>query len=100
MNKLLASLAVFALCAAPAYAGDWLPLPQSLKDLKPVWMRSADLPPASSVNVPIPQGRVMPTPAKDTDALRVAPGKSMTVELYRDAASVIVANPTHASVFL
>lgn len=100
MKRFIAPLALFALCAAPAYAGDWLPLPQSLKDLKPMWMRQADLPPANSVNVAIPAGRVMPTPAKDPNALRVSPGKSLTVELYQDAASVVVANPTHASVFL
>ncbi len=90
---------VFAfLIVAPAGAADWLSLPQSWKDLQP--KRAQPLPPANPVAVPIPAHRVMPTPAKDAEAIRVAPGSSHVVTLDRDAASVVVASPAHASVFL
>jgi hypothetical protein len=50
--------------------------------------------------VNIPQNRVLPAAEKSADVVRVAPGKTQTIPLDRDAASVIVANPAHASVFL
>ena len=58
------------------------------------------LPPARDVNVAIPNNRIVVAPPKSTDIMRIAPGKSQTVSLPRDAASVIVGNPAHASVFL
>lgn len=98
MKTSLASIVLVCLSAA-AFANDVLPLPQSVSDLNPV-IRQEALAPAQHVDVTIPQNRVAPAPVKDKTVLRLAPGKSQTVALSRDAASVIVANPTNASVFL
>ena len=95
----LVCLAAFSSASPVFAANDVLPLPQSVSDLNPVIRQSA-LPVAPTVNVAIPTGRVAPAPEKDKSVLRLAPGKSQTISLSRDAASVIVANPTNASVFL
>lgn len=103
MKTKLARIALVCFTAAcissAAYADDTLPLPQSVQDLKPVIHQEA-LPYAQGVKIGIPQNRVAPAPVKDKTVLRLAPGKSQTIALSRDAASVIVANPTNASVFL
>lgn len=85
--------------AMPAMASDWLPLPQSVQDLNPV-VRKDVLPSAHQVKVPIPDDRLGRPLEKSASVLRLAPGQSQTVALSRDAASVVVANPAHASVFL
>jgi Flp pilus assembly secretin CpaC len=97
MKRAVPFIAVLLL-ASPAFAGDWLNLPQAWRDLMPV--RAAEPAPAGGVHVNIPQGRVMPTPAKASDIIRLAPGKAKTIALERNAASIIVANPAHASVYL
>jgi hypothetical protein len=99
LKTLAITFVCLSVCITPVFAADWLPLPQSLKDLRPV-MRQDALPLAPNVKVAIPPERIAPAPAKAADVLRLAPGKSQTVALSRDAASVIVASPTHASVFL
>lgn len=90
---------VLVCLASVASASDVLPLPQSIQDLNPV-IRQQALPSASTVNVGIPASRLAPAVERDKTVLRLAPGKSQTINLSRDAASVIVANPTNASVFL
>lgn len=100
MTRFVLSLVLMTGFITPAFAADWLWLPRSLDDLRPHWMRPRDLPPAPAVTVPIPQHRVAPTPARDMTPIRVSPGKSVTIPLERDAASIIVTNPTHASVYL
>ena len=103
MKTTLARIALVCLTAAcmstAARADDTLPLPQSVNELKPV-IRQEALPYAQAIKVGIPQNRVAVAPEKDRTILRLAPGKSQTIALSRDAASVIVANPTNASVFL
>jgi hypothetical protein len=89
----------FLFLSSSAFASDWLPLPQSIRDLLPVTHKEV-LPPVRDVNVNIPNNRIIVAPPKSTDIMRIAPGKSQTVSLPRDAASVIVGSPAHASVFL
>lgn len=97
----LIALAVLGLClSASAQASDLLPLPQSLSDLQPVAAAPAPLPPVNGVHIAIPGDRQLPAMAKAPDVLRLAPGKSKTVKLEHDAASVIISNPAHATVFL
>lgn len=98
MKKMIAVCVMAAFCS-PVWAGDVLPLPQSVHDLRP-FVRQETLPPAASVSVGIPTNRVGPVAERSKDVLRLAPGKSQNIELSRDAASVIVANPAHASIFL
>lgn len=93
-----------AVCAlvvltSPVFAADWLPLPQSLRDLLPVSQKS-DSPSVNHVKIDVPADRLVKAPEKSADILRLSPGQSQTVSLDRDAASVIVGNPAHASVFL
>lgn len=95
----IAASIVLVCLATVASANDVLPLPQSVGDLKPVIHQEA-LPAASNINVGIPTSRLAPDVERDKTVLRLAPGQSKTIALATDAASVIVANPTNASVFL
>ncbi len=98
MKNLIASIVLVCLTSTVS-ASDVLPLPQSVGDLHPV-IRQQALPSANTVKVGIPASRLAPIPTRDKSVLRLVPGKSQTISLSRDAASVIVSNPTNASVFL
>lgn len=56
--------------------------------------------PAPQIKVNIPPAYVTPASPKAADMLRLSTGQSETITLKEDAASVIVANPSHATVFL
>lgn len=74
-------------------------LPQTSADLQPQQLRAL-LPPAPQTTVEIPSSRLVAAPAKAANVIRLASGQSKVVALDEDAASVIVANPSHATVFL
>lgn len=97
---LVIGLAVLALSLpVKAEAGNGIFLPQNPADLMPT--RQTVLPaPAPQVRVDIPKERVLPPTAKSNDVIRVSMGQSRTITLNEDAASIIVANPAHATVYL
>ncbi len=74
-------------------------LPQTTEDLHPVTANALPAP-APQVQVTIPDKYVAPAAAKAADMLRLSTGQSQTIKLDEDAASVVVANPSHATVFL
>lgn len=82
-----------------AWASDRLFLPQTEQDLRPMTVNALPAP-APTVQVTIPPTHVPAKIPKSDTILRLATGQSKTVKLNQDAASVIVANPSHATVFL
>jgi hypothetical protein len=94
-----AIFAVLLLVPSMAMAGNGNFLPQTAEDLTLVPSKSLPAP-APQVRVDIPSAYVPPAVAKSADILRLATGQSKTITLDQDAASVIVANPAHATVFL
>ena len=97
---LIIGLAVTALSMpVQALAGNGIFLPQNPADLMPT--KQTTLPaPAPQVRVDIPKERVLSPSAKSNDVIRVSMGQSRTITLNEDAASVVVANPAHATVYL
>lgn len=73
-------------------------IPQTVEELKAMSKPESKLgyEKVKPIRVPAVRHRVM----VEEKTIRVSPGKSKTVPLARDAASVVVANPAHATVFL
>lgn len=99
IHNFIFSVLVAFILAMPAYAqSNSKAIPQTVEELKAM---SNNTPRPTyekikSLRVPAVKHRVV----VEEKTIRVSPGESKTVALSRDAASVIVANPAHATVFL